>query len=202
MYSRKPGVVYGFHATDKSIAPKILNLKESFHFSENDHDWLGRGIYFWESNYERAIQFGEEAKLRKFSSIQDPCVLGAIIDLGNCLDLLDHKHLNFVKKVYENIEQEFKSRNINLPKNKQAASDDFDLLLRNLDCAVIRAATQIAEDAGTTFDTVRAVFWEGKELYPSAGFKEKNHIQIAVLNLNCIKGIFLPKEKVSDDNAW
>ena len=38
-------------------------------------------------------------------------------------------------------------------------------------------------------------FWEGEELYPNAGFKSQNHIQIAVLNPDCIKGIFLPRTK-------
>ena len=36
-------------------------------------------------------------------------------------------------------------------------------------------------------------FWEGQELYPNAGFREKNHIQICVCNPNCIKGYFLPR---------
>ena len=43
------------------------------------------------------------------------------------------------------------------------------------------------------FDSVRGVFFEGNDLYPNAGFKEKNHIQIAIRNPNCIKGYFLPK---------
>lgn len=36
-------------------------------------------------------------------------------------------------------------------------------------------------------------FCEGQELYPNAGFREKNHIQICVCNPNCIKGYFLPR---------
>ena len=43
------------------------------------------------------------------------------------------------------------------------------------------------------YDSVRGVFWEGKPLYPNAGFAEKNHIQICVCNPNCIKGYFLPR---------
>ena len=46
------------------------------------------------------------------------------------------------------------------------------------------------------FDSVRAAFWEGKELYPNAGFKTQNHIQLSIINPNCIKGIFLPRELV------
>ena len=40
-------------------------------------------------------------------------------------------------------------------------------------------------------------FWEGADLYPGAGFKEKNHIQIAIINPNCIKGFFLPRQSDS-----
>ena len=43
------------------------------------------------------------------------------------------------------------------------------------------------------YDSVRGVFWEGKPLYPNAGFAEKNHIQICICNPNCIKGYFLPR---------
>ena len=49
------------------------------------------------------------------------------------------------------------------------------------------------------FDSVRGVFWEGKELYKNAGFREKDHIQICIRNPNCIKGYFLPREL---DNAF
>ena len=43
------------------------------------------------------------------------------------------------------------------------------------------------------FDSVRGVFFEGDDLYENAGFKEKNHIQIAK-NPNCIKGYFIPRK--------
>jgi hypothetical protein len=50
-----------------------------------------------------------------------------------------------------------------------------DQLLRFLDCAAIRHLHKIAEgeDPGNGFDTVRGMFPEGSELYPGAGFKEK-----------------------------
>lgn len=70
-----------------------------------------------------------------------------------------------------------------------------DLLLRKLDCAVIETMHKINRYANKgAFDSVRGVFWEGKPLYPNAGFAEKNHIQICVCNPNCIKGYFLPRE--------
>ena len=59
---------------------------------------------------------------------------------------------------------------------------------------MIRWAHEIAKEHGEYFDTVRAAFLEGGELYPNAGFRMQNHIQISVLNPNCIKGVFLPRD--------
>ena len=39
---------------------------------------------------------------RKDSKIKTPFVLGAIIDLGNCLDLLDQKNLDLLKSHMKN----------------------------------------------------------------------------------------------------
>ena len=39
-------------------------------------------------------------------------------------------------------------------------------------------------------DSVKGIFLEGAPPYPGSGFREKTHIQIAVCNLACIKGVF------------
>jgi len=55
---------------------------------------------------------------------------------------------------------------------------------------VIQTVHLINQDANKrAFDSVRGVFWEGKPLYPNAGFAEKHHIQICVCNPNCTKAI-------------
>lgn len=51
------------------------------------------------------------------------------------------------------------------------------------------ARTTVSE---APYQTVRDVFPEGKEVYPNAGFKDKDHIQICVRDLSCIKGYFRP----------
>ena len=59
----------------------------------------------------------------------------------------------------------------------------------------IEAVHALKRQAGqSSFDSVRGVFFEGEELYPNAGFREKDHIQICIRNPNCIKGFFLPRE--------
>ncbi|WP_228154885.1 hypothetical protein [Acinetobacter baumannii] len=58
---------------------------------------------------------------------------------------------------------------------------------------MILYAIQLAKEQGQPFDFVRAAFWEGEDLYPNAGFKQHNNIQISIINPECILGIFLPK---------
>jgi hypothetical protein len=62
-----------------------------------------------------------------------------------------------------------------------------------LDCLVMnslhdfRKASKLAP-----YDSVRAMFPEGDELYADAGFKDKNHIQLCIRDRSCIKGYFRP----------
>ncbi len=162
--------------------------------SENEYDWLGNGIYFWENNLKRAWQFAEELKHLPRSnkqSIINPAVIGAVIDLGECLDLMDSEYLDIVKETYRKLELSSQMLGMELPHNK-VGKGSIDLMLRNLDCLVIESLHR--RRLPLSFDSVRGVFWEGEELYSNAGFKEKNHVQICIRNTNCIKGYFLPRK--------
>jgi len=60
--------------------------------SSNDYDWLGDGIYFWEHNAQRAYDFAVMMSDQPHPSgqkIKKPAVVGAVINLGHCLNLLD-----------------------------------------------------------------------------------------------------------------
>lgn len=70
-----------------------------------------------------------------------------------------------------------------------------DILLRDLDCAVIQQVqTSFSNDGNPAFDSVRGVFTEGKHPYRGSAFFSKTHVQICVCNPNCIKGYFEPRE--------
>lgn len=193
--SSLPSFVLGYHGLDRSIGVSILNREIEFEHSKNSYDWLGEGVYFWENSPGRARQFAEIAKKRRNSKIKHPFVVGAVIDLGHCLDLLDQQYLDFVRLAYDTLETSLKEKGKRFPENLPFGEGDFDFRKRELDCAVIRMAHLLANQQGVVFDTVRSAFFEGKELYPGAGFQEKNHIQIAVINLKCIKGVFLPSDE-------
>lgn len=191
MYPSKPGLIIGFHGCEEAIRNDIVSGSRMLKASRNKHDWLGAGFYFWESNYERAIDFAcnPPGKI-KFES---PSVLGAIIDLRFCLDLLNTADLKLIKQSYNTLAFSAEALGQELPINRPV-KDNKDLLLRELDCAVIeRLHYERMENGLKPFDSVRGVFVEGEELYPCAGFNDKNHIQICIRNPNCIKGFFIPR---------
>ena len=79
-YSKLPNLVLGFHGCDVSTYERVIVGGEPIMPSTNDYDWLGSGVYFWEQNYERALQWAQESR-----GVERPAVIGAVIDLGNCL---------------------------------------------------------------------------------------------------------------------
>ena len=204
MYNSIPALILGFHGCDREIGEKVLSGElKHLRDSRNRYDWLGNGIYFWEGNHTRALEYANECANRKNYNINEPFVIGAVIDSGRCLNLLDSKYLRILKASYgllvrliENAKDGDVAPNFSVPKSlpeNRPIGQQGDLLLRNLDCAVIEVAHAYnTMTSKLPFDSVRAVFTEGGELYPNAGFKEKSHIQICVRNPNCIKGYFRP----------
>lgn len=193
LYSTHPSLVLGFHGCDEDIAEKVISGKAKLEKSTNNYDWLGHGTYFWENNPVRALEYAQELKvhpLKSKSKINQPAVIGAILDLGYCLDLLEARSLALLKDAYKALHSAAIKNGAKIPENKKDTQSG-DLLLRYLDCSVIQAVHFINESSnGRPYDSVRGAFWEGEDLYPHAGFKEKNHIQICIRNPNCIKGYF------------
>ena len=167
----------------------VLAGEQDLISSTNNYDWLGHGIYLWEGNSERAKQWAKDRMQHESSSITEPSVVGAIIDLNHCFSLLQTDHLRLLEGAYKTLESAAKMTGEKLPDNT-GGNDKF---LRRLDCAVIEVLHQEHEAKGyPPFDTVRGLFQEGIELYPKASFRKGNHIQICVRNRECIKGYFRP----------
>ena len=195
LYKHRSQLVLGFHGCDANLAEQVVLGKTMLKESDHDYDWLGHGIYFWENNIDRAEQWAKDNKDVATYSVKTPGVLGAFIDLGNCLDLTDSGCLQLLKMPYETLVKSCDLAGVPLPVNKDPLKvKSKDRILRKLDCAVITTLHNLTKKAKLPpYDSVRGVFWEGDELYPGAGFREKNHIQIAIINPNCIKGFFLPR---------
>jgi hypothetical protein len=187
--------ILGYHGCDQKLVERVFAGKTSLRASHNDYDWLGDGVYFWEHNVERAFQFAKELARRPHPSgqrIKTPAVVGAVIDLGFCLNLLDGRFIELVREAHAELILSCDLAGIEPPSN----TGGTDLLKRSLDCAVLRTLHNMrAESDQRPFETVRAVFVEGGPLYENAGFSKKNHIQICVRDLRCIKGYFRPLDE-------
>ena len=187
-------IVFGFHGCDRRLRDDVLTGKKKLSASENAYDWLARGIYFWEHGPMRAMEWAIQQSKRKKSHIKEPAVIGAVIQLGTCFDLLDVKFTRELQRVSERFIARFTANGGELPKNQAATGGDFDWLKRHLDCFILNNTLPIIEASlDCEFDTVRGVFQEGEPIFKGAGFKLKSHIQIAVRNPSAIIGYFKPE---------
>ena len=176
----------GYHGCDQSIITDVLTGKQDLRVSRNDYDWLGNGIYFWEDSYQRAFQWALQS-----GRITHPGVIGAVINLGHCLNLLDVEHLETVRIAYHTLERTAALADTPMPVNRGAKFKD-----RKLDCAVIETLHQMrAEENLEPYQTVRGFFVEGEALYDGAGLRNQDHIQLCVRDTACIVGYFLPRVK-------
>ncbi|MBU1833585.1 MAG: hypothetical protein KKF24_12925 [Gammaproteobacteria bacterium] len=206
-------IVFGFHGCDQSVADYVISEKHPLNSSEQRYDWIGHGIYFWEGSQSRALDWAHSRP-----EIAKPAVIGAVINLGNCLDLLDERCIQQVSTAHKVLIEELKEIGKPPPENTATDPNGFSLR-RELDCAVIMRLHQlnnetITEELGLKnaqgknkrviqnhpdfLDSVRGMFPEGDQLYNGAGFRASNHIQLCIVNPNCILGYFSPQ----NPNTW
>lgn len=194
-YELQPSFVLGFHGCDAAVGEAILrgdtaNLSPS----QNDYDWLGHGIYFWEGSPARALQFAQERAQGGRNSkgeISRPFVLGAIINMRRCLDLADSNAIGQVQRAYRVY------RNVADATGRELPSNGVDMKMRRLDCAIFNWLHTVREEESLPpYDTIRGLFLEGDGIYPGAGIRQANHIQLCVRNIGCILGYFRPTAPV------
>jgi len=170
--------VLAYHGCDAGIADELIN-GAPFKFSENPWDWLGTGVYFWEGDPVRGLEWAHA--LKKRGKVTDPAVVGVALDLGLCLDLMTRKSLMVLEEAYRGLAELAEKAEEELPRN-------VGEFRRQLDCAVVNYL--FSEMPEPKFQTVRAAFPEGPALFPGSKFVAQTHIQIAVRDLSCIKGVF------------
>ncbi len=178
----------GYHGCDRAVGEALL-AGSAFEPSANAWDWLGPGVYFWEANPKRAFDFaGEIARgTRRRAPVSEPFVVGAVVNLGLCFDLSTKAGIDIAREAHSRLSSIYAVlqgvAGFEAPVNKGKR--------RDLDRAVIEFVHGLREaERQPSADAVRGVFIEGSPIYAGSGFHEKTHIQIAVRNLQCIKGVF------------
>jgi hypothetical protein len=110
--------ILGYHGCDKEVGDRLL-AGEQPKLSANDYDWLGHGMYFWESNPIRGLEFARESSARSKARLKNPAVIGAIIDLGLCLDLTTTGGVEWVRIAYDSLTKVVRKAGGSLPKNSE-----------------------------------------------------------------------------------
>jgi len=185
--------VTAFHGCDESVMRAALWRGRALKPSENDFDWLGRGIYFWEQGPQRALEWAQW-RAKVFKDVRKPAVLGAFVNLGNCFDLLDTNYTRPLTQIFPLYEADCRRSGRPLPANLPARGErPGDLTLRHLDCAVLNWYLEVAEEQERQrFHTVRCAFAEGEPVFRGSKIMAKSHIQIAVRDPAAIIGYFKP----------
>lgn len=144
---------------------------------------------FLEQNPGRALEYAiEVSENKQFNKqkIETPFVIGAIIELGNCLNLVEPESLSILTKAYQDISKIYEEADIPLPKNSGSN--------RKLDAAAFKHLNKSRENnPKLKYDTIRCPFIEGDKIFPGANFYSRLHIQICVINPELISGYYLPR---------
>ncbi len=174
-----PRLVLGYHGCEASFADALIAGEVpigAWEPSRKPYDWLGHGIYFWEFGPERARAWAHQrGKIG---------VVGAVIQLGACLDLTDVAYTRRLGRAYESLKQMRVAAGEPMPENKGG--------WRALDCFVINELVAAADNAGVVFQTVRCPFLEGEPAFEGSAILRESHIQLAVRDTSCIVGVFRP----------
>lgn len=163
--------VIGYHGTRRSTAKDLVD-GAPLTASTNDDDWLGHGVYFWEYAPQQAWWWAR----RRYGE-DDAAVVGAMIHLGSCLDLLDPANAELLRAAHAKLVAALASAGQKAPRNANTH--------KYLDCAVFNYLFANLDAAGYRYETIRAVFVpmrpEGMpRLWERSGIFEGGHIQLSV----------------------
>ena len=168
--------VVGYHGTRLSVALEIVQRRRRFRTSENRDDWLGHGVYFWEYAPQQAFSWAKRLQAEK--KWNEPiAVLGSMIRLGFCFDLLDPYNAEYLREIYRDFRAAEDATGRALPRNVRHR--------RYLDCAVFEYAYEVigSGDGSQRVDTARAVYvpTDAKSrIWPGSWISEGAHVQICV----------------------
>ena len=181
--------VVGYHGCDESVVRNVFLRGKKLTHSRNDYDWLGHGIYFWEHGPQRALEWATRSK-----KVKKPAVIGALINLGVCFDLLDTTHTDLLARLFPLYRKTCEDTGRPVPVNRPAKGEyPGDDILRYLDCAVINWSLNFLKvEEKQHYHTVRCLFCEGAPVFEGSKILAKSHVQIAVRDEAAIIGYFKP----------
>jgi hypothetical protein len=172
----------GYHGTNRQAAESIL--ANGFEPSQNEYDWLGEGVYFWQDAPYRAWDWSCTYTRRKHPQ-DEPAVIRSIIQIqrSECMDLLDWKSENSWAELLGVVHKSLRKHQ-DLPKQRSGRN----VKLHPLDKVIIDyVIDKILAKDGLKIVAVRAGFEEGKKIFVGSALYEKTHVQVAVRDTRMIQ---------------
>lgn len=184
-------LLLAYHGCDVTTRDDLISRRiNMLDPSRNTYDWLGPGIYFFENDLRRAMNFATEsaahpARMYTRRPIATPAAVGAVICVNSCLDMSNQTGLNEFSLVLSALQQ---------TGSTLASNDVSNPLLRRLNNQVFATMHALrAADGNDAYDMIRSAFVQGAPLGDAhSGFNQDNHVQLAVLNAETIVGWFMP----------
>lgn len=175
--------VIAYHGTTMEAAERLV-AGDGFLQSDEDNEWFGTGIYFWEHAFQQAWLWAKKKK-----SQTKPAVVGAVIRLGSCFDLLDSENVATLREYHDKMIADMEANGIEPPSNVRSH--------RRLDCAVFNYLYTDLESSVRPLDTIRGMYVPTsvvQRVYKGSWISEETHIQICVRNPNSILAVWHVRE--------
>lgn len=193
-------LVLAYHGCDISVRDRLVRgMLPGLRKSSNRYDWLGPGVYFFENDAARARHFAEAAAAnpdKRFTNqpIATPAVVGAVLRVSVWLDMTTQEGMANWLAAFNTLKAEREGAGRPMPENTKVDDADETVLLRQLDNAVFTTLPAVrAQNKLPALHAIRGAFYQGKPLAGSSSeFLEHTHVQIALLEEDCVQGWFLP----------
>ena len=177
--------VIGYHGCDLQVALDVVTCQEKLKPGASRYDWLGTGTYFWEDDPHMAWLWAKHTAEQRPHFIRIPAVVGAVIDLADCLNLVQTGTSKMLEAAHAALTQEISRVGGEMPNNVSEEK-------RYLDHAVFETLHELRRRQGLPrFASVRALFQSGQSVFPGSGIRKWDHIQVCVRDLAAIEGCFL-----------
>ncbi|WP_416761122.1 hypothetical protein ACNI65_03110 [Roseateles sp. So40a] len=196
-----PGqIILAYHGCDITVRDRLVRGQlDGLRPSSNGYDWLGKGVYLFEGDPDRALRFAESVRdhPRRFLSakpIVNPTVVGVVLGISRCWDMTTIEGRREYQSAFSALQATRQMAGRCMPVNDAGAGADDVKLLRALDCAVFNIGHETRERQGEQpHELVRASFHQGQPIRDGTDFRTGSHIQLALRDPSCVVGWFLPR---------
>lgn len=193
-------LILAYHGCDITVRDRLIKGQlPRLTPSSNRYDWLGEGVYLFEGDAGRAMEFAraachQSAKLLSVRPIVTPAVVGAILCVSRCWDMTTVDGRRDYVMAHARLRDAQDTAGRPMPTNRPSDAFDEDTLIRGLDCAVFNVGHEMrARDGSPPIQLVRAAFYQGRPILDGTEFRTGTHLQLALRDQQCVIGWFLPE---------